>query len=641
MTAPLPRHRHVLVPLLFVAALLVSWRGLRPAERATDPDPPLPIAFDGHFATSGTCNVCHGRDTSGVAMTSLAGQDVNVVDAWRGSMMGNASRDPFWRAKVAHEVAENPAHAAELQDLCTSCHAPLGHFSALAGGATHYGIADLVDDPMGLDGVSCGACHQQAAEGLGDRHSGQLRFDTAGRVFGPYGAPLGASMTAFFGGLLEPAFGSHILRAETCAGCHSLVTTTVDATGTPTGDRFVEQATWHEWENSAFPAEAVTCQQCHLPRIPDPVILSSLDDTLPGRTPFGKHELAGANTFMLSLMRDHADTLGLAASPAHLEAGRAAAERMLRRHTLAVTIRDAARDGDTLDLRVALDNRAGHKFPSGYPSRRAFVELLLLDQGGDTLFHGGAPRGQADPLGVDSPWEAHHAVVRAVDQVPVYEMVPVDDGGHATTVLERMARAVKDNRLPPRGFSATHPAWDTTAVVGRALDDPDFNGVDGSPESGGDVLRYRIGLDGYREAATVQARVWYQSVPRRWVRELFAVDDPAVDLFEGLYRSADGAPALVAGDTMALPPMPSAVAGPSAEGPWRAAPLPPVDGTLRILGTRPVARAWWYGADGRLLGAEAPAASGPRLTVPPVGGPWWLVLQGRDGTRQVIAVPGR
>jgi hypothetical protein len=27
--------------------------------------------------------------------------------------------------------------------------------------------------------------------------------------------------------------------------------------------------------------------------------------------------------------------------------------------------------------------------------------------------------------------------------------------------------------------------------------------------------------------------------------------------------------------------------------------------------------------------------------VPRTGGPWWLVLEGRDGTRQVIAVPGR
>ena len=44
--------------------------------------------------------------------------------------MANSAKDPFWRAKVAHEVAINPDHQLELEDKCTSCHAPLGHFNA-------------------------------------------------------------------------------------------------------------------------------------------------------------------------------------------------------------------------------------------------------------------------------------------------------------------------------------------------------------------------------------------------------------------------------------------------------------------------------------------------------------------------------
>ena len=38
-------------------------------------------------------------------------------------MMANSARDPFWRAKVSHEILVNPAHSVGLQDKCTSCHA--------------------------------------------------------------------------------------------------------------------------------------------------------------------------------------------------------------------------------------------------------------------------------------------------------------------------------------------------------------------------------------------------------------------------------------------------------------------------------------------------------------------------------------
>ncbi len=39
------------------------------------------------------------------------GHDVNVVNDWRSSMMANSARDPFFRAKLDHEVLVNPGHA--------------------------------------------------------------------------------------------------------------------------------------------------------------------------------------------------------------------------------------------------------------------------------------------------------------------------------------------------------------------------------------------------------------------------------------------------------------------------------------------------------------------------------------------------
>ena len=39
----------------------------------------------------------------------------------------------------------------------------------------------------------------------------------------------------------------------------------------------------------------------------------------------------------------------------------------------------ASRNADTAFVEVKLLNAAGHKFPSGYPARRAWVELTMTD----------------------------------------------------------------------------------------------------------------------------------------------------------------------------------------------------------------------------------------------------------------------
>ena len=107
------------------------------------------------FASSGKCDHCHGFDPNGLASVDALGNDINVVDDWRTSMMANSAKDPYWRAKVSHEITINPGHQQEIESLCTRCHAPLGRFAAMAAGADHYSIAEMVEDSVALDGVSC------------------------------------------------------------------------------------------------------------------------------------------------------------------------------------------------------------------------------------------------------------------------------------------------------------------------------------------------------------------------------------------------------------------------------------------------------------------------------------------------------
>jgi hypothetical protein len=83
------------------------------------------------FITAGKCAGCHGHDPDGIAMVDDSGNDVNVTGDWRSTMMANSARDPFFRAKLEHEVLVNPGHQGAIEGKCLSCHAPLAmHESA-------------------------------------------------------------------------------------------------------------------------------------------------------------------------------------------------------------------------------------------------------------------------------------------------------------------------------------------------------------------------------------------------------------------------------------------------------------------------------------------------------------------------------
>jgi hypothetical protein len=508
------------------------------------------------FRASGDCFGCHGPDNIGpvFANRDANGNDVNPIDAWRSSMMGNSARDPFWRAKVSHEVSVNPGHQTALEDKCTSCHAPMGRYDKHLMGAGPFSIAELVQDPIALDGVSCLACHMQKPDSLGLLFSGNLKFETSGILYGPYGGPeeepiFGSPMAGFVG--YEPLYGAHITDAGTCAGCHTLITETADLDGNLTGDEFVEQATYHEWLNSSFntdtdPENGLSCQACHMPRIDDAVVISALYDFLTPRTPFGKHHLVGANVFMLNLLKHNNTALELTANQVHFDSTIARTERMLQQQTLLIETTVIDRTADLASIDVKLTNLAGHKFPSGYPARRAFIELHVQDDGGNTLFRSGNWDGTYEVVGHDADWEPHHDVITQEDQAQIYEMVMGDVNGDKTTVLERAKEALKDNRLAPLGFTTSHISYDTTLIAGVPPADIDFNKYpNGDEGSGTDITHYQVAMGGYSGAITVTASVWYQSAPPRYMEEMFEYNTPAIDTFRDMYEAEDGSPTLV------------------------------------------------------------------------------------------------
>ncbi|MEZ4799815.1 MAG: T9SS type A sorting domain-containing protein [Flavobacteriales bacterium] len=507
----------------------------------------LPVQDNGYFTGSGKCAGCHGIDPVGNANMTSEGVHVSPTEDWRATMMANSAKDPLWRAKLEHEITVNPSHEQELINKCAGCHSPAGKYTHVLQGEVNFPYIELDTDSIARDGVNCGACHQQRMEGLGQFFSGELHFHTD-TIWGPYVSEemsfpiFEAAMQSFVG---YTPVGNHLTtKSEYCAACHTLETQTADLDGNLTGGNFIEQATYHEWLNSSYNSTGSLekqCQSCHMPTLEEePIVIASGYAFLPGREPFAQHWFVGGNSFMLGILRDNAEELGATATTDNFNMVIDRTIHQLQNQTATLEILPGEIDGDTARYTVRVTNLAGHKLPSGYPARRAYVEFEMLDADGNTIFHSGKPaeENQYEVYGNDLPYEPHHEIIKYEDQVQIYEMVMADVNGNTTTVLERAATTIKDNRLVPLGFSTLHSAYDTTMVIGSAATDINFNHIGSAEGTGTDDIQYHIPVTGIDGNITVRAKIMYQSVPPRWLEEMFATDGEHIDLFEEMYWQA-------------------------------------------------------------------------------------------------------
>jgi len=528
----------VLLSFVFISPVIES--GINyPGEKvlASFSKNELPIGYNDHFAGSGECVLCHS------SMVNNSGESISIVNDWRSSMMGNSAKDPFWRAKVSHETLVNPEHAEELEDVCIRCHAPMGYFDAHLGGQLLYSIAEMENDPLALDGISCTVCHQIKPESLGN-YSGDILFGLEKKIWGPYADPFSNPMINHTG--YTPVEGDHIKDSRLCGSCHSLVTNTVDLNGVPTGTQFVEQAIYHEWLNSGYAGAEISCQSCHVPEIEDEVVISSMPPWLEGRTPFGMHHFAGANVFMLQLMKENIGELGLTTTEVQMDSTISRAKRMLQTRALKLEVLDAGRTLDSLFVDISLMNKSGHKFPSGYPSRRAYISLIVINEAGDTIFYSGTSDEDYNLLEEDEGFETHFSTIYDQSQVQIYELVMGNVNYEPTTVLEQAFVPLKDNRIPPVGFTSAHPSYDTVKVAGNALQDDNFNRYQGAEGTGKDIVHYRIATMGNTQPLTVKVAVHYQTVTAKWLQQMFEYSSEEIDAFKSFFEEADKEPVLVA-----------------------------------------------------------------------------------------------
>ncbi len=479
-----------------------------PGTQPNSPAHPLAELID---PTS--CNTCHTAP---------------IYDAWRGSMMGQAGRDPlFWSA-----FAVAQSDATDAGEFCLRCHAPRGWFAGRSDPADGSALTDVDRDA----GVACETCHRlvdpvpgaedeataidaqiradlQFPPPSGHVGSGMLVLDPQDRRRGPFSRPFNPHpvlRTEFLG-----QGGNAVTESRVCGSCHNVDNPLLSWTENPpgggpaqywpndlnaaapsfdNGDLFPLERTFDEWRASDYANGGVyapqfagaklnglvgSCQDCHMVRqtgYAAEVFFNAdyRDCHTSGCLP--AHIFAGGNAWIPKILQDARWRLHNAPDAPLLDATAAAAVSMLQR---AATVEvDLVAAGNQKAATVRVINETGHKLPTGYPEgRRMWLNLRAYDAAGQLVYESGAYNPQTGKLTEDAAIKVYEA-----KQGLTPEMAAVVGMQPGPTFHFALNNTVyKDNRIPPRGYTVA--AYDrpglrpvgATYADGQYWDDTTYN----------------------------------------------------------------------------------------------------------------------------------------------------------------------
>ena len=512
-----------------------------------DPGAPLVKFSTSHFEGSGNCAVCHSN------LKDASGNDVSIDTQWRSTIMANAAKDPYFLAKTASEAANLPSLKGAIEDACATCHMPMAQTQAAADetatGMLGSGFLNTSNplNKTAMDGNSCTLCHQIKADGLGTAATlgGAYKIDTStaspNRIeYGPYPSPLTGPMQSLVG--FTPAQGAQQNSAGLCATCHTVYTPIVDAKNNVVGT-FPEQTAYLEWSASSYgsnPAAQLACQSCHMAPASGAVAVSNNPTTLAPRSPYYQHAFIGGSSLILKMMGSQVPQLGITASSEQMLATSALTATQLGSKAAQITVTSSSIADGKLNVTLSVSDQTGHKFPTGFPSRRAWIEFTVADSSGKVVFESGKVKADGSITGNDADakngaFEPHYDVITKSDQVQIYESIMANTDGKVTYNIIKGASYLKDNRILPAGFDKAKAPQDA-GVYGDAFSDANFKG-------GSDQVTYQVSVGG-TGPYTVTARLLYQTVSYQFSKA-FVGSDALVKNFTSLYQSADKAPNLV------------------------------------------------------------------------------------------------
>ena len=528
----------LLITVAVAACLISSAKVMRGAGQQPELKP--------SFQTSDRCVACHN------GLRTATGEDVSIGLDWRASIMANSSRDPYWQASVRRESIDHPESQAGIEDECSVCHMPIVRYEAKLQGRkgevfSHLPFdADNKGNAQAEDGVSCSVCHQIGPQKLGmpESFNGGFVVDPADSKnnrpeYGPFAIQTGHQkiMDSSTGGF-RPTQATHIRDSAVCGTCHTLYTGALAAGGKELG-KFPEQMPYLEWLHSDYPRKS-SCQSCHMPEMHGAIPITAVYGS--PRQGARRHTFVAANFFMQRMLNLYREDLSVAALPAELSAAADKTVEFLQSQSARVTIREITSTPNGLQVNVLVENLTGHKVPTAYPSRRAWLHVVVSDSDNNKVFESGALNPDGSIQGNDndadpSRFEPHYREINSSDQVEIYEDIMQDSAGHVTTGLLSAVGYLKDNRLLPHGFQKQTAGKDI-AVIGEAADDPNFTDA-------GALVRYSVASGGARGPFRVTAELWYQPIGFRWAHNLNPYSAAETQRFVRYYESMSSGTAVV------------------------------------------------------------------------------------------------
>lgn len=270
-------------------------------------------------------------------------------------------------------------------------------------------------------------------------------------------------------------------------------------------DMFPIERTYSEWLNSSFATIGVdmggrfggnitvvsTCQDCHMPKATGK---GCKFPTAPIRNDMPAHDLSGGNTIVQQMALNLYPNEEL--DPVNMQAGKERSISMLQRAaTLQLT-----QQGSYLTSRVI--NETGHKLPSGYPEgRRLWLNVRQFDADGALIEEFGHYEDLTADLAADDT--KVYEVNMGIDDV-VAQLTGLPPGESFHFVLNNVI--LKDNRIPPRGFTNAAFAAVQAVPVAASYSDGQY----------WDDTRFPLASD----AASVSVRLYYQSAHKEYIEFL-------------------------------------------------------------------------------------------------------------------------
>ncbi len=289
------------------------------------------------------------------------------------------------------------------------------------------------------------------------------------------------------------------------------------------------------------------------------------DIDLRARDNFGRHTLVGLNVFLIDMAAQFSDVLGVttldpmlgvkAVPP--LDVTRQAMLDQASNSSVGIRVSAPRLIDKMLVAEVVVTNKTGHKFPSGVGFRRAFIDFLVLNNNGRTLWESGGTDAEGRivdqrerPIAGEEWWKSdcsarlnpgsnayqpHYQLITRRDQVQIYQELvtapppnakpgqcgpSAKPAGALTTSFLSICAKLKDNRLLPDGFLSLQEREKISNALGAGDDlaeDTSPVGTGNDPDyvkGGGDTVRYQIPLadiDG--NPARVEAVLYYQATP--------------------------------------------------------------------------------------------------------------------------------